>query len=139
MKYKGIELNEFTSDRPVLFDPPKKMLVWSFGDLEPCERTVMAYVPGRTFRSVIAKSDEYSSCAEIPEQPESRRATNIELAKWLARGNGIVLRSCEDLCSTTHSADVIELYDECPAQCLVRKWDDEEWHVPTADYMGLEG
>ena len=26
MKYKGIELKEFESEKPVFFDPPKKML-----------------------------------------------------------------------------------------------------------------
>ena len=28
MKYKGIELKEFTSEKPVIFDQPKRMLVW---------------------------------------------------------------------------------------------------------------
>ena len=139
MKYKGIELKEFTSDKPVVFDPPKEMLVWSFGDLEPCERTVMAYVPGRTFRSVIAKSDEYSSCAEIPEQPKPRRATNIELAKWLARGNGLCKHYCGDEVWTSTECYADELENECNPNWRVRKWDDSDWHEPTADYMGLEG
>ena len=30
MKYKGIELKEFTSDKTVVFDPPKEMLVWDY-------------------------------------------------------------------------------------------------------------
>ena len=34
MKYKGKELKEFTSDKPVVFDPPKKMVVWD-DDLVP--------------------------------------------------------------------------------------------------------
>ena len=29
MIYKGIELKEFTSEKPVVFDPPKRMLVWN--------------------------------------------------------------------------------------------------------------
>ena len=37
MKYKGIELNEFESEKPVIFDPPKRMLVW--GDKEWHEPT----------------------------------------------------------------------------------------------------
>ena len=139
MKYNGTELKEFTSERAVVFDPPKKMLVWNFGDLEPCERTVMAYVPGRTSRSVIAKSDEYSSCAEIPEAPKPRRATNLELMKWLAQGKGLFTNKnaryewghCEVDCKFEN--------DACPNSVLVRKWDDGEWHEPTADYMGLEG
>ena len=54
MKYQGIELKEFTSDKSVVFDPPKKMLVWDddncriIGDPVP----VYAYIPDRVMKVV---------------------------------------------------------------------------------------
>ena len=84
MKYNGIELKEFTSDKPVVFNPPRTMLVWDRTDSEPCERDVVGYLPLREYRKVITRGDEYMFCAEIPETPKSRRATNRELVKWLA-------------------------------------------------------
>ena len=38
MKYKGIELNEFESEKPVLFDPPKLMLVWRTNEAQKTEQ-----------------------------------------------------------------------------------------------------
>ncbi len=129
MKYNGIELKEFTSDRPVVFDPPRKMLVWDVVDREPCERTIVAYLPGRSMHSAVGMNDAYSYCAEIPEEPKPRRATNRELAKWLAQGNG------ERVFVDDPRSDNLPV-----SECVrVRKWDDEDWHEPTADYMGLEG
>ena len=139
MKYKGIELKEFTSDKTVILNPPKEMLVWDLGDVEPCKRMVMAYVPGRTFRPVITRGEEYSSCAEIPEEPKPRRATNLELMKWLAQGKGI-LKISETASVYTKVDDLNEriLGNDCPTGIVVRKWEDKEWHEPTVDYMGLE-
>ncbi len=128
MKHNGIELKEFTSDRPVVFDPPRDMLVWDSGYSEALARLVHAYVPVRHW-PVIAEDNNWTHCAEIPEQPKPRRATNRELAKWLAQGNG------ERVFVDDHRSDNLPV-----SECVrVRKWDDEEWHEPTADYMGLEG
>lgn len=139
MKYNGIELKEFTSDKTVILNPPKEMLVWDLGDVEPCKRMVMAYVPGRTFRPVITRGEEYSSCAEIPEEPKPRRATNLELMKWLAQGKGY----CNNILSSgvwaTYEFDADIADKPCFESFRVRKWEDKEWHEPTADYMGLEG
>ena len=66
MKYKGIELNEFTSDKPVLFDPPKLMLVWNDCYNEPLEDSVFAFIPKTHFR-VIGTDYNFDYCAEIPE------------------------------------------------------------------------
>lgn len=70
MKYKGIELKEFTSDKPVVFDPPKMMFV---RDCRFQGRThkamVLAYLPGRRLR-VIGTNGTYSHCANIPEDAE---------------------------------------------------------------------
>lgn len=138
MKYNGTELKEFTSDRPVVFDPPRKMLVWDTGRIEASARAVQAYIPGRHW-PVIAEDNNWMHCAEIPEEPKPRRATNMELAKWLAQGRGLVTER-DSLYEETFLRIVkgTECQD-CPDCLLVRKWDDEEWHEPTADYMGLEG
>ncbi len=137
MKYNGIELKEFTSDKPVVFDPPRKMLVWDCESDPITEDTVEAYFPNRSGR-VLGMNEQWAHCAELPEEPKPRRATNREVAKWLAQGNGEWRNSSPFLpaCST----DLIYTEDADPASnLLIRKWDDTEWHEPTADYMDLEG
>ena len=49
MKYKGIELKEFESEKPLLFDPPKLMLVWNDGNSEPSKDNVFAFIPNRCY------------------------------------------------------------------------------------------
>ncbi len=138
MKYKGIELKEFTSDKPVVFDPPRKMLCWNIENERPAERYLHAFLPSVQYRAVCTDGG-YLHCAEIPEEPKPRRATNRELAKWLAKGNGLYRL---DAFPDDFGSDMILKKDtcECPvnANIQIRKWDDEEWHEPTADYMGLE-
>ena len=142
MKYNGTELNEFTSDRPVVFDPPKKMLVWDDSSIRPQLETVLAYIPGCRYRAA-AKGASWEYCAEIPEElpeePKSRRATYLELAKWLAQGNGLFTNKSACYAWAYGEVDRRSENDACPHSVLVRKWDDKEWHEPTADYMGLEG
>lgn len=82
MKYKGIELQEFKSDKPIVFDPPKKMLVWDDcddGDIETASRLmVYAYLPARPTNKVVADIGNWPHCAEITEiteEPKHRRAT----------------------------------------------------------------
>ena len=79
IKYKGIELKEFESGKPVVFDPPKRMLVWDYDDETPTEVEVLAFIPNR-YHKVIEQMSVYIHCAEIPEVM-CRRATNRELAK----------------------------------------------------------
>lgn len=142
MEYKGIELKRFASDKPVIFDPPKKMVVWNSveGESSLTIDEVIAYIPERDFygrKSVICKLELYGNCAEIPEEPKPRRATNRELAKWLAQGNGQKSGNKGIACisySYGHLADDCEI----DKNVVVRKWDDTEWHEPTVDYMGLE-
>lgn len=142
MKYKGIELTEFKSDKAVLFDPPKKMLVWDSddGDYELDDPiNVYAYLPAHPTYKVTAYPGTWKHCAEIPEELKPRRATNRELIKWLAQGNGLFKRSPGNIVwSYIGFSDEIEIEDECNLDVLIRKWDDKEWHEPTTDYMGLE-
>ena len=140
MKYNGIELQEFTSDKTVVFDKPRKMLVWD--DCNPdllMTDTVYAYLVNRHPK---VQGDKYAwqHCAEIPELPKPLRATNLELMKWLAQGKGI-LKISETASVYTKVDDLNEriLGNDCPTGIVVRKWEDKEWHEPTVDYMGLEG
>ena len=135
MKYKGIELKEFESEKPVLFDPPKLMLVWNDGNSEPLKENVFAFFPNRCY-SVIGTNDNLDHCAEIPEVM-CRRATNRELAKWLVLGNGqYQVSGCRIW--TEHHYDIGQDDDACSKFIKVRKWCDKEWHEPTREYLGLE-
>ena len=135
MKYKGIELNEFESEKPVIFDPPKRMLVWDGDDETPTEAEVLAFIPSRYHR-VIEQTSLSLHCAEIPEVV-CRRATNSELAKWLALGNGQYQVSGGKIW-TEHPYDIGQDDDACSKFITVRKWGDKEWHQPTLEYLGLE-
>lgn len=139
MKYNGTELNEFTSDRPVVFDPPKKMLVWDDASgIGVRSDIVYAYLPVRC-QPVQGPEYSWGHCAEIPVEPKPRRATEMELARWLAQGNGCFTNVDGDYCWTSTEYDGTNPGKECNPDWRVRKWDDKEWHEPTADYMGLEG
>lgn len=135
MKYKGIELKEFESGKPVIFDPPKRMLVWDYDDGIPIEKDVIAFIPNRC-RKVIEQTRAYIHCSEIPEVV-CRRATNRELAKWLAQGNGQYQMSGGKIW-TEHPYDIGQDDDACSKFVKVRKWCDNEWHEPTREYLGLE-
>lgn len=135
MKYKGIELKEFESEKPVLFDQPKKMLVWDYDDGIPIEKDVIAFIPNR-HRKVIEQTCAYIHCAEIPDKG-SELATNRELAKWLVLGNGQYKVSGGRIW-TEHHYDIGQDDDACSKFIKVRKWGDKEWNEPTLEYLGLE-
>ena len=134
MKYKGIELKEFTSDKPVVFDPPKLMLVWNDCDSGPSEANVFAVIPNRCY-PVIGTDNSFDHCAEIPEE-SSKQVTVIQLAEWVSKGFGLIKRA-------GYITNYVSfLYDDehSPVSnvSLVRKWGDKEWHEPTREYLGLE-
>ena len=135
MKYKGIELKEFTSENPVIFEQPKLMLVWNEGASEPSKDNVFAFIP-KTHFHVIGSYYAFEHCAEIPEVM-CRRATNRELAKWLVLGNGQYKVSGGRIW-TEHHYDIGQDDDACSNFINVRKWCDKEWHEPTREYLGLE-
>ena len=139
MKYKGIELKEFKSDKTVVFDKPREMFVWD--DCNPdllMTDTVYAYLVNRHPK---VQGDKYAwqHCAEIPEEPKPRRATNLELMKWLAQGKGYCNNTLSSGVWATYEFDADIADKPCFESFRVRKWEDKEWHEPTADYMGLEG
>jgi uncharacterized protein (TIGR02145 family) len=139
MKYKGKELKEITT--PQVFDPPKQMLVWDCK--APFIQTVYAVIRtvNGTTQVVCNGSLRCLHCADIPEEPKPRRATNRELAKWLAQGNGEWGIS---KCGVIEKAEIGWFYDTgyenqtLQSALRVRNWDDTEWHEPTVDYMGIE-
>ena len=134
MKYKGIELKEFESEKPLLFDPPKRMLVWNDDDETPTEKDVIAFIPSR-YHKVIEQTSISIHCAEITEEI-SRQATFIQLAEWVSNGFGIIKRGC---CITNYvSFDERDENSPVSDVTLVRKWGDKEWHAPTREYLGLE-
>ena len=129
MKYKGIELKEVTE--PQLFDPPKKMLVWdSYSDI--VELDVYAIASRKDF-PVICENSTWRHCAEIPEQ---KKATNRELACWLAKGNGEL--KVDDLVYSNCNYYNDQENNPIKDSLLVRRWDETEWHKPTHEYLGLE-
>ena len=143
--YNGMELEEFTSDKPVTFEPAKKMFVWNEGYL--FDEKLVLYVNTRFYAVLIIDSNGhleiYDHCAEIPEKQKPRRATNRELSKWLAQGNGEMARHCLDGkyiggCTIGEFPEKLRDKEIYPG-CEIRKWDDTEWHEPTVDYMGIEG
>lgn len=135
MKYKGIELKEFESDKPVVFDPPKRMLVWDYVDGTPIEKDVIAFIPNR-YHKVIEQTSLSLHCAEIPDKG-SELATNRELAKWLVLGNG-QYHTGGSRAWTEHNYIIGQDDDVCSSIIRVRKWGDNEWHEPTLEYLGLE-
>lgn len=139
MKYNGIELNEFTSNESVVFDPPKTMLVWDKDYDTPDKVEVVAYLPSiAKYPVVTLPSSNFAHCAEIPESAKPRRATNRELSKWLAQGNGESYDNRFDVVDHEYTYHTFEMDGSCQPTLKIRKWDDEEWHEPTLDYMGLE-
>ena len=136
MKYKGIELNEFKSEKPVIFDPPKRMLVWDGDDETPTEEDVIAFHPNQ-YNKVIKRTSSSIHCAEIPEIL-CRRATNRELAKWLALGNGQIQFRGSIPIWIQFFYDIGHDDYPCSKYITARKWGDKEWHEPTLEYLGLE-
>lgn len=142
IKYNGMELDEVTE--PQIFDPPRTMLVWvdCSGHVEDNVKKaeVVAILPRTALKYPIITEDDggYEHGAFIPKKPAPRRATNRELAKWLAQGNG---EWCN--CIGDSSRAAIEWwYDQGHSETkannvFVRKWDDTEWHSPDVEYMGI--
>ena len=141
MIYNGKKLKRITE--PQVFEPPKKMLVWDYCNEHPQVRDVVAILPPcQLERRVFTYGGVcWQYCAEFEEQSEvkPRFATRRELARWLAQGNGQR--------TATNYLDVHSDMWVYPKNCdnepvdkdvLVRKWDDEEWHEATIDYLGIK-
>ena len=136
MEYNGIKLTEVTGSQIV--DPPKEMFVWDYDPGCLLRADVLAIVNGReNGYPVITKTGTYRHCADIPEEPKPRRATNRELSKWLAKGHG-EYRNQIGAVSNLYIYVDLETDKAVPSYIRVRKWDDADWHEPTVDYMDIE-
>lgn len=135
MEYKGIKLTEVTESQ--IIDPPKKMLVWDYDPGIFLKLDVLAIVNGReNGYPVITTTGTFRHCAEIPEESTPRRATNRELARWCAQGNGENTDGC--WVYHVHCYPKAAENNEVSESIVVRKWNDADWHEPTVDYMGIE-
>ena len=132
MKYKGIEIKEFKSEKPVVFDPPRKMFVWNDDYSEPSKDEVLAFIPKANF-PVIGSYYTFDHCAEIPD---SEQATVIQLAEWVSKGFGLIKKS--GYVTNYVSAEESDEHRPVSDCILVRKWGEKEWHKPTREYIGLE-
>lgn len=71
-------------------------------------------------------------------QSEENIVTNRELARWLVQGDGELLFPELERCCTNFNYDDDKRNKPVDTRFLVRRWEDEEWHKPTREYMGLE-
>lgn len=142
INYNGMELQSIAECK--VFEEPREMLVWNTSYNGPIEKMVCAIIPYRHEGSVITTSGAFEYCAEIPKKSAPRRATNRELAKWLAQGMGEVTEGIEDsrgagpYCSSKLYYSASKSNEVVENHIRVRNWDDTEWHVPTVDYIGIE-
>lgn len=139
IKYNGMELEEFKSDKPVIFDSPKAALCWMNNGWQGgvCEY-ILAFIPRSDSCLVVTDHSSWLHCALLPAKPKPRRATNRELAKWLAQGKGEAKSSpAGRIVASIAYEGGVEDKRVCNS-ISVRKWDDTEWHEPTAEYLDLE-
>ena len=68
----------------------------------------------------------------------SGRATNIQLAQWCAKGNGMWRGEGEDACHTDYEPMLGQMNKPVPAGIVIHGWTDHEWHEPTVQSMGME-
>ena len=138
INYKGMKLEEITI--PQIFDPPRKCVVWDDDYLSPCEQSVIAIFPESAklkLKVMDLNLYRYKHCALLPDPPKPRRATNRELSRWLAQGNGECLGSQDDA-DTAWNYPMESSNAPLREGAKVRKWGDTEWHEPTVDYIRLE-
>lgn len=146
INYNGMELEEFTSDKPVAFPEGTRAICWDSDKYEEgfwSLLDIVAFIP--YLEDPVLTRDcsndyqdsPYRHCALLPDPPKPRRATNRELSRWLAQGNGESLGSQDDA-DTAWNYPMESSNAPLREGAKVRKWSDTEWHEPTVDYMGLE-
>lgn len=110
---------------------------------DPNYELKVAYNKGKTIESyyevlkkwVEEKEPKWLDNVKYRVKQKDKFCTNRQLAKWLAQGNGESITGA--FVSTYHLYEEKESNDEVE-NFLVRKWDDEDWHNPTLDYMGIK-
>ena len=138
INYNGMELEVFNPDKSVAFDPPIKCVGWNNEDVKVEFELSSALSKDIWIHRFIGKSNDapvaFMFCAILIDPPKPRRATNRELSRWLAQGNGECLGSQDDADTAWNYPQ--ECYDtDVREGAKVRKWSDTEWHEPTVDYL----
>lgn len=88
IKYKDMELEEFTSDKPMFIDPPISG-VFATAELIPVREGKLFTFDPRFYQPYTDEENRrWNHFFVLPKTPKSRRATYRELSKWLAKGNG---------------------------------------------------
>ena len=139
INYNGMELEEFTSDKPVFFDKPVRALCWNNNGWQGgiCEY-VIAFIPRSDSCLAVTDHTTWLHMALLPDSPKPRRATNRELARWLAQGNGEVKYASQYAVKIKIDYGTKCDNDPCHESFRVRKWEDTDWHEPDVEYIGLE-
>jgi hypothetical protein len=144
INYNGMELEEFTSNKPVAFPEGTKAICWDSDIYEEgfrSELDIIAFIP--YLKDPVLTRDclndyqdsPYRHCALLPDPPKPRRATWLEVARWCATGNGIVYDSDRDKIDTGIMFKPSNEHEPIMDEIKVRKWSDTEWHEPTVDYL----
>lgn len=63
-----------------------------------------------------------------------KRLTNRELSKWLIQGNGEVKVEGSEWVYTQHLYLNMDSHKAVEEKILVRKWEDDEFQIPTRHY-----
>ena len=135
INYNGMELEEFVSYEPKIFNPPARMVVYD-GSYNVVEEDVYVYDPRRKDGYyVITANASWLHCALLPDPPKPRRATWLEVARWCATGNGLVYDTYRDNIDTGIMFKSFEGGEPVMDEIKVRKWSDTEWHEPDVDYL----
>lgn len=73
----------------------------------------------------------YRYAYDVPDElRETDIMTNIELAEWLARGNGLIKWEGVSESYTYLILNDSNWNDQADESILIRAWDEKEWHRP---------
>ena len=137
--YNGMDLEEQLYSEPTIINDSREAIVWN--DYTNKDRVIVLSYDPRSKYPVRSNNDRiWKHFAFIPEKPAPRMATNRELAKWLAQGNGELADKTDNhkLSYNCNYAYIIDRSEEFVSDSIeVRKWDDAEWHTPDVEYMGI--
>ena len=145
INYNGMELEEFTSDKPVAFSEGTKAICWDSNEYKDgfwSLLDIIAFIPYLKdpvlTRDYLNDSQDspYRHCALLPDPPKPRRATWLEVARWCATGNGLVYDTDRDKIDTGIMFKPSNEHEPIMDEIRVRKWSDTEWHEPDVESLG---
>lgn len=125
---------------------------WKFAYYDPYYDLKLAYEQGKTiqFHNYSGEWQDMYECEFLPgieyrikpdKLEEEKPVTHRELSRWLAQGRGewrwYNVGDVTPYAQVAFHYCVDEGFLPVKKLVLVRKWDDDEWHEPTREYMGL--